>query len=386
MNGVKTLSGKTIVVGVTGSIAAVEMVKVIHALRRRGAEVRAVMSDAACGIVSPEALAYATGHPVITKISGLVEHVGLCGDGGNADLLLIAPCTANTLGKIACGIDDTPVTTFATTALGRGMPVVIVPAMHHSMYRHPGVTANLERLKGWGIAVIGPVIEEGKAKIAGPAEIVLACERALSGLPLAGKKVLITSGPCRERVDDVRVLTTRSSGLMGRELALEAYRLGAEVTVIHRDRLPCVKNIVTDSAAEMRDAVHRFLSEDGCDIYISAAAISDFAPMPVEGKIRSGKRQAIELSPLPKLLDEVLAASPRPFTVAFKLGSDTEIEARHMLKRGAAVVVTNAPETMGSERGSYVLISGAGSLALSGTKEEIAHGIWAALLEANAGS
>lgn len=386
MSGKRTLSGKLVVVGVTGSIAAVEMVKVIHELRRRGTEVRVVMSAAACGIVSPEALAYASGHPVITKITGLVEHVGLCGDGGDADLLLIAPCTANTLGKIACGIDDTPVTTVATTAIGSRMPVVIVPAMHHSMYRHPGVTANLATLKGWGIDLIEPVIEEGKAKIAGQDEIVLACERALSGKPLAGKQVLITSGPCRERVDDVRVLTTRSSGRMGRELALEAYRLGADVTVVHRDRFPCVRNVFAESADEMRDAVKHGLAESGCDIYVSAAAISDFAPVPVEGKIRSGKKQTIGLSPLPKILDDVLAASPRPFTVAFKLGRETERAAREMLKKGAAMVVTNAPETMGSVRGTYVLVLSAGSTELSGTKEEIAGGIWDALLAMGAGA
>jgi len=382
MSGRTTLSGTMIVVGVTGSIAAVELVKVIHALRRRGAEVRVVMSDAARGIVSPEALTYASGHPAITKITGLVEHVGLCGDGGDADLFLVAPCTANTIGKIAAGIDDTPVTTFATTAIGSRTPVVLVPAMHFSMYRHPGVTANIATLKGWGVTVLDPIVGEGKAKIAGQDEIVLACERALSGMPLAGKKVLITSGPCRERVDDVRVLTTRSSGLMGRELALEAYRLGADVTVVHRDRFPCVRNVFAESAGEMRDAVLRCLAQDGCDMYISAAAISDFAPVPVEGKIRSGKKQAIGLSPLPKLLDDVLASSPRPVTVAFKLGYETEQDAVRMLSKGATMVVTNAPETMGSARGVYVLISGAGRADLSGTKEEIAHGIWDALLVA----
>ena len=390
MNSRKTLAGKTIVAGVTGSIAAVEMVKVIHALRRRGAQVRVVMSEAACGIVSPEALAYASGSPAITRITGLVEHVGLCGDGGGADLLLIAPCTANTIGKIACGIDDTPVTTFATTALGSRMPVVLVPAMHHSMYRHPGVVKNLERLKEWGIALVEPVVEEGKAKIAGTDEIVLSCERAVSGSPLAGKKVLITSGPCREPVDDVRVLTTRSGGQMGRELALEAYRRGADVTVVHRDRFPCVNNVHAETAGEMRDAVIRSISGPGCDIYISAAAISDFAPVPVRGKIKSGKKQTIGLSPLPKLLDEVLAIRPRPLTVAFKLGWETEGQARDMLAKGASVVVTNTPETMGRDSGTYRCITAAGSAEFSGPKEEIASGIWDNLMgilpETGAGS
>lgn len=375
---IPTLEGKQIVIGITGSIAAVEMVKVIHALRRRGADVHVVMSGAACGIVTPDALTYACGKPAMTRITGLVEHVGFCGDGGTADLLLIAPSTANTISKIACGIDDTPVTTFATTALGSSKPVLIVPAMHHSMYRHPAVMENIGRLKKWGVTFIEPFIEEGKAKMAGAEEIVLFCERAVLGTQLAGKKVLLTSGPCREPVDDVRVLTTRSSGRMGRELALEAFRRGADVTVVHRDTFPCVTNIHAETAREMRDGVIRSLSEDGADIYISAAAISDFSPIQVDGKIPSGKEASIRLSPLPKLLDEVLETG-RPVTVAFKLGRDTEDQAKALLKKGIALVVTNAPETMGRDAGEYTVVSKKGSVALSGHKQVIAAGIWDAL-------
>src|SRR5512137_1919593 len=139
MTAVQTLAGKQIVVGVTGSIAAVEIVKLIHSLRRCGAVVQAVMSEAATGIISPDSIVYASGRPAITRISGMVEHVMYCGERGSADLLLIAPCTANTISKIACGIDDTPVTTFATTALGSGIPVILVHAMHHSMFLHPAL-------------------------------------------------------------------------------------------------------------------------------------------------------------------------------------------------------------------------------------------------------
>src|SRR5512136_543106 len=131
----ETLAGKIIALGVTGSIAATEVVRLAHELRRKGAVVQAVMSPAAARIIHPDAITYATGRPAITAITGLVEHVLYCGGEGRADLLIVAPCTANTLAKIALGIDDTPVTTFATTAIGRGMPVVVAPAMHGSMYR-----------------------------------------------------------------------------------------------------------------------------------------------------------------------------------------------------------------------------------------------------------
>src|SRR5512137_1284558 len=164
MTGSGCLSGKQIILGVTGSIAAVETVRLAHALRREGALVTAVMTAAATRIIHPDALTYATGHDTVTSLSGRVEHVVFCGDGGCADLLLIAPCTANTLCKIAGGIDDTPVTTFASTALGSGKPVVLVPAMHESMYRHPAVIKNLETLKAMGIIIMDPIIKEGKAK------------------------------------------------------------------------------------------------------------------------------------------------------------------------------------------------------------------------------
>ena len=376
MTMVQTLAGKQVVVAVTGSIAAVEIVRLIHSLRRCGAVVQAVMSGAAAGIISPESLTYASGRPSITRISGMVEHVAFCGDGGSADLLLIAPCTANTISKIACGIDDTPVTTFATTALGSGMPVLIVPAMHHSMYRHPAVRGNLECLRAWGVGIVDPRIEEEKAKIADNETIVLWCERMILGQPLKGKRVLITSGPCREIVDDVRVLTTRSTGLIGRALALEAFRLGADVSVIHRDTFPGVTNIPADSSADMRKAVHHFFSEGGgADMYISAAAISDFAPKKYQGKIPSGKKVTVELDPLPKLLDEVIR-DYAPVTVAFKLGAAPEKQSRQMLKKGVAAVLMNPPTTMGSREGEYTLLSETGQRTMKGSKDEIAHWFW----------
>ncbi|MBP2145912.1 phosphopantothenoylcysteine decarboxylase/phosphopantothenate--cysteine ligase [Methanofollis sp. W23] len=375
----RRLSGKTVVLAVTGSIAAVETVKLAHELRRRGAEVQAVMSGAACGIVHPDALTYATGRETITRCTGMVEHVVYCGEGGCADLLLVAPCTANTIGKIAVGVDDTPVTTFATTALGRGMPVVVVPAMHESMYRHPGVVENLEKLRTWGIDVVPPRIEEEKAKIAGIEEIVLHVERALSGRPLAGKRVVVTSGACAEPVDDVRVLTTRSTGRMGRALALEAFRLGAGVTVVHAGpAVPCVENVHVETAAEMMEAALSAVRE-GADYYLSAAAISDFAPVRSVGKIPSGAPVPLTLRPLPKVLDAVL----RDFkgtAVAFKLGWAEEARAEEMIRMmGVRMVVMNTPPAMGATGGEFEILTAEGKMQVSGTKEEVAEAIWSAL-------
>jgi phosphopantothenoylcysteine decarboxylase/phosphopantothenate--cysteine ligase len=375
----KTLEGKLIVLGVTGSIAAVEVVGLAHALRRRGAEVQAVISEAATRIIHPDAVTYATGRSAITAITGLVEHVEFCGEGGKADLLLVAPCTANTLAKIALGIDDTPVTTFATTAVGRGMPVILAPAMHASMYRHPAIAGHLKILAGWGVDIVEPRMEEGRAKLATAESIVLHAERALMGKSLSGKRVVVTSGPCAEAVDDVRILTTRSTGRMGREMALEAYRLGGDVTVVHQGSLPCVRNVPVQDAAEMREAVHRIFREEGPDIYVSAAAISDFSPERVEGKIRSGAPVSLRLEPLPKLLDEVFSAY-HPETVAFKLGRDEEEAARDMVARGVRAVVVNAPEAMGASEAEVSILTMDGRKRAGGPKEEVAAAVWKALL------
>ena len=363
---------------VTGSIAAVETVRLAHELRRRGASVQAVLSGAASRIVSPDALTYATGRPAITAITGLVEHVHWCGEEGRADLLMVAPCTANTIGKIACGIDDTSVTTFATTALGSGVPVVVVPAMHATMYRHPAVAENLARLAALGVTVVPPRLEEGRAKIAETDVIVLEAERAVNERPLAGRRVLVTSGPCREPVDDVRVLTTRSTGRMGRALALEAYRRGAEVTVVHDDRFPCVRNEPASSASELREAVLAYGEADGIDIYVSAAAISDFAPERFPGKLPSGAPAMLALEPLPKVLDEVIALY-RPLTIAFKLAEDADAQAGGLLERGAALVVANTPATMGAAGGTFALHSAHGIRIVEGSKEEVAAAIWSSV-------
>ncbi len=376
----KRLNDIHIVLGVCGSIAAVETIKLAHGLRRRGAKVTCIISPAGCGIIHPDALTYACQNPVLTRIGGMVEHVQYCGEGGEADLLLIAPATANTVSKIACGIDDTIITTFATTAIGRGLPVVVVPAMHESMYRHPAVRKNLETLKELGIDVVPPRMEEEKAKIAGIEEICLYVERAVSSKKLAGKRVLISGGSCREELDDVRILTTRSTGTMAKELALAAFRLGAEVTLVMNPMhglIPCVKNVPVITAADMHDAVLR--ESEGADYYLSAAAISDFAPKRVNGKIRSGSAASVTLDPLPKLITRISGKGIK--IVGFKLGEDAEEEGLHLLELpNVVLVLANKPETMGSAFGEYIFLQKDHKETVSGTKDDIAGKVWDVLV------
>ena len=327
-----SLKDKTIVLAVTGSIAAVRVVELVRELIRNGADVHAVTTSAAERIIHPDALHYSTGHDVIRELTGKVEHVEFCGLKGLANLLLIAPATANTIGKIANGIDDTPVTTFATTAIGSNIPVIVVPAMHQSMYNHPGVTKNIEKLKSWGICFIDPYIEEGIAKIASNDVILLNVERALGNCKFAGKRILITSGATAEPIDPIRILTNRSSGKTGIELALEAYRRGSEVTLVHRNHLniPGINEIFVETAEQMTDAVLLELGK-GYDALISAAAISDYTLDAVKDKIKSGEILSLTLRPTRKLIREAREAHPRLVIVGFK--AETGVTPDELLKR-----------------------------------------------------
>jgi phosphopantothenoylcysteine decarboxylase/phosphopantothenate--cysteine ligase len=327
-----SLLGYKIVLGVTGSIAAVKTVELARELIRYGAEVYGVMSDAAKEIIHPYTLHYATGHEVITKLMGNIEHVEFLGMERSADLFIIAPCTANTLNKIACGISDTTVTTFAATAFGSGIPIMVVPAMHETMYESPVLRENVRKLEELGVAIVGPKIEEGKAKIAETADIVLNVEHMLSPKKLRGKRVLITSGPTMEHIDPIRIITNRSSGRTGIEIAKEAYKRGAEVTLIHNRTLDLIgiKEIGVETTKEMMDACINELHQ-GYDVFISAAAISDFTVTPSNTKLRSEKDVYLHLAPAGKLIDDVRKKFPGITIVGFK--AETNISKDELLMR-----------------------------------------------------
>jgi phosphopantothenoylcysteine decarboxylase/phosphopantothenate--cysteine ligase len=378
------LSGVNVALGVTGSIAAVRVVELAHELRRRGAAVRAVTTEAATGIVHPWAIEFATDNDVVTGITGRVEHVDLCGREGWADVLLIAPATANTVGKIAAAIDDTPVTTCATTALGAGVPVVIAPAMHEPMYAHPGVLEAIERVEGWGVSFVDPRIEEGKAKIAGNDAIALETARAAGSSPLAGARVVVTAGATAEPVDPVRVLTNRASGRTGRAVARACYARGADVTLVHARHTagpaPYAGLREVETAAEMREAVLEAV--EGADALVSAAAIGDYTVEAAEEKIRSGQDDlTLSLRPTPKVIDAAREARPDLPIVGFKAetGGDDETlagEARRIMERaGLAFVVANDATVMGEESTRVLFVRGEETTAFEGTKAELGLGV-----------
>ncbi|MBN2440010.1 MAG: bifunctional phosphopantothenoylcysteine decarboxylase/phosphopantothenate--cysteine ligase CoaBC [Spirochaetales bacterium] len=322
-----TLADKKIVLGVTGSVAAVRSADIARLLMRFGAEIFPVMSKAAAGIINPELLYWATGHKPVTELTGLIEHVTLCGNVENkADLLLIAPTTANTIGKIACGIDDTPITTFATTAIGEGIPVLIVPAMHESMYKHPIVLKNIELLKEHGIHVMLPALSEGKAKIPQVRDIYArVLEILYSNKKLQGKKILINAGRTVEYIDPIRVLSNNSTGKMGMAIAKNAAHMGAEVTVVYgkgtASRPSGCRIIDVETAVQMNDAIARELQSHNYDCVILSAAVADWRPKEkAHEKIstHSESELILKLVPNPKILDTIKKASPHSFVVAFR--------------------------------------------------------------------
>ncbi|HID26535.1 MAG TPA: bifunctional phosphopantothenoylcysteine decarboxylase/phosphopantothenate--cysteine ligase CoaBC, partial [Methanosarcinales archaeon] len=239
---------------------------------------------------------------------------------------------ANTIGKIANGIDDTPITTFATTALGSGTPIMIVPAMHQSMYEHPIILENIKKLKELGVYFLEPKIEEKKAKIPDNSEIVLHVERLLYDKRLP-KKILITSGATIEYIDPIRILTNRSSGKTGIELAKEAYRRGAEVAIVHRNRIGFsgIKEIFVETANDMLDAVLTELKNKDYDILISVAAISDYTLDMEKEKIKSGLDLTLKLKPTPKLIKVVREKYPNLKIIGFK--AETNVSKEDLIKR-----------------------------------------------------
>jgi len=371
------LEGVNVAVGVTGSIAAVKVVESVHELRRQGAAVRGIVSPSATGIINPWAVQFATDNPVVTELTGAVEHIELCGAEGWADVLLVAPATANTIGKMAAAIDDTPVTTCATTAIGAGLPVVVAPAMHAPMAEHPGVGDAIDTLQEWGIRFVDPQLAEGKAKLATEMALAVETARAVGVGPLAGQHIVVTSGATHEPIDPLRTLTNRASGKTGRAIARACYVRGAEVTLIHDGgSVPYANVRRIETAADLLAAASEAATE--ADALISAAAIPDYRVAdPAEEKIRSGQQLSIDLEPAPKLLDAVRADQPSLPLVGFKAETTSDeaamVEsAQALLERvGCAFVVANHASVMGEDTTKTQIITAEDVVPFDGSKDAL---------------
>lgn len=281
--------------GVTGGIAAYKAVEVASRLRKLGAAVYVVMTRAAANFVTPLTFREISGNPVVASMwdepkQWNVEHIALA---TRADLFLIAPATANVIGKLAAGIADDMLT---TTVMATKAPVLLAPAMNSNMYLNPVVQANIAKLTGLGYHVLPPdegllaCGVEGPGRLPDPGVIVARATELLgAGDDLAGRKVLVTAGPTREAIDPVRYISNHSSGKMGYAIAAAAAARGAEVVLVTGPTAltppPGVRTVPVDTAAEMLTAV---LAEyDDCDAVVKAAAVADYrVAAPAEHKIK----------------------------------------------------------------------------------------------------
>lgn len=374
------LRGKTIVMGITGSIAATECFGTIRELIRHGATVFPVMTAEACKLVTPDSLEFASGHKPVITLTGATEHISMVGSPRDADLFLIYPATANTISKIACGIDDTPVTSMATVAIGAGIPVAIAPAMHESMYRNPAVSANMEKLRSWGITFIGPRTDGVRAKVASRDEVVAWTFRMLSLNYLTGKRILVIGGRSEEPIDGMRIITNRSTGLMSVELAKRAFERGADVemwmggcSVELPDYIPIRRYATVSELLEMVKGIDH-------DAVIVPAALADFAPKVVaEGKIPSDNGFTLELKSVPKVLPAIHKKCRT--VIGFKAESGLSKEALESRARDRldkyelAAVIANDIDAVGMKTSSAMLVTGDDCRDVTGTKAEISDAI-----------
>ena len=358
------LKGKKIVLGITGSIAAYKACLLIRQLIKRGAEVQVVITPAGKEFITPITLSALTHKPVISEFFSQRDgtwnsHVDL---GLWADAMVVAPCTASTLGKMAHGIADNML---ITTYLSMKAPVFIAPAMDLDMYRHPSTQANMKTLLSYGNHIIEPESGflasglEGKGRMEEPEVIADRLDQFFSEnsqpSPIAGKKVVITAGPTYEKIDPVRFIGNYSSGKMGFAIAEECLRRGADVTVVAGPvSLTCsrgIRRLDVESCQEMYDAATSEFAD--ADVAILAAAVADFRPALVaDRKIKRGKDDmVITLCPTHDIAAALGASKKAGQTlVAFALETnDEEANAmRKLEKKNADFVVLNSLRNEGT--------------------------------------
>ncbi len=372
------LKGRTIVMGITGSVAAVECFSAIRELIRHGAKVIPVLTEAACDFVTPLSMEYASGNKPVTELTGATEHVSLMGS--DADVLLIYPATANTISKIANGVDDTPVTSMATVALGSGLPIAMAPAMHDAMFRNPAVQRNIEMLRSWGVTFIGPKTVGPRAKVASKEEVIASVFRLLSKDDLAGKRILVIGGRSEEPIDSMRIVTNRSTGLMAVRIADRAMERGADVELwMGGCSVPIPDYMNVRRFDSVSDLIGMIDSIDS-DIVIVPAALSDFAPAEkVTGKISSMEGFDLELRPVPKVLP--LLCKRCKHVIGFK--AESGLSEEELVKRarsrmddyGLYAIVANDIDSAGRTSSSAIIITSDGQNNITGPKDNIADSI-----------
>ncbi|MCP5242320.1 MAG: bifunctional phosphopantothenoylcysteine decarboxylase/phosphopantothenate--cysteine ligase CoaBC [Burkholderiales bacterium] len=380
-----SLSGKRLLLGVTGGVAAYKAAELARQLTQAGCSVITVMTESACRFVGPITFQSLTGQPVFTDLwkadkASSMMHIELS---RNVDLILIAPASADFIAKLACGLAND---LLATICVARDCPLMIAPAMNRKMWEHPATQRNINCLQNDGVIIVGPENGEqacgevGMGRMLAVEALFFAVQGRLSGGLLQGKSVLITAGPTYEAIDAVRGITNISSGKMGYALAQAALDAGAAVTLITGPTClstPVVNQLVKVlSAREMLDAVEKVMSRKKQDIFISVAAVADYHAISVSPKKikKTDQKLILELMPNPDILAQVAHLPEPPFCVGFAAETDNleKNAARKRKQKKLPLLVANwAQETMGSDEAALILFDDAGKHVLEKASKQI---------------
>ena len=355
------LAFRHVLLGVSGGIAAYKAAELTRRLRAEGAEVRVVMTRAAQAFVGPLTFQALSGNPVRLDIldptaEAGMDHIELA---RWADLVLVAPATADLMARLAAGMADDLLTTLA---LATQAPLVLAPAMNQQMWEHPATRANARLLAERGVRLLGPAAgaqacgETGPGRMLEPGDIVAALLGPQPGSPLAGRRVLVTAGPTREALDPVRYIGNRSSGRMGYALAQALVDRGAQVVLVSGPTALAapvgLERLQVESALEMHAAVMGRIADQ--DIFVAAAAVADYRVAdPAPHKIKKGQQElTMSLVLNPDILAQVAALPTPPFTVGF--AAETErVEEQALAKLRAKGLDMIAANLVGGARGGF---------------------------------
>lgn len=401
--------GKRLVLGVTGSIAAYKAAEVARYCMRRGYTVRVVMTDSATKFISPLTFQALTGNPVAESFwsegeQGSIGHIELA---DWADVVVVAPATADCIAKLACGFAES---SLLAVVLATKAPVVVAPAMNVNMLEHPCTQENLEVLRRRGVEIVSPESGAlacgwtGSGRLASAAEIFAVTERALGPRDLVGRRVVVSAGPTREPLDPVRYLSNRSSGKMGVALAREAYRRGAQVTLVHgplgfQPVLPsdivCAPVLTADEMRQtMLAAVFGASGDTPADVAIMSAAVADFRPAlcaPIKIKRALGT-PSVELAANPDILFELgvrRGEGDRPYLVGFAVETEDEAglvaQARAKLERKNVdcIVANQAHIAFEGDVNRVWIVQRSGQVVSlpTASKRSVARGIWQEIVQ-----
>jgi len=371
------VSGKRILLGITGGIAAYKAAELTRLFVKAGADVQVVMTEAACRFITPVTMQGLSGKPVFTdmwdsRVPDGMGHIELSRD---RDVIVVAPATTDFLAKLANGFGND---LLSTLCLARRAPLVVAPAMNVEMWQNAATQRNLERLRADGVVFLGPVEgdhadrEGGMGRMVEPEEIFREIAALLGPKALAGKKVLVTAGPTYEPIDTVRGITNRSSGKMGYAVAQAAAEAGASVTLVSGQTAlatpPGVERCDVLTAGEMHDAVMSRAAQS--DIFIAVAAVADFRAADTKPhKIKRGNgKLSVELEPNPDILSEVARMREPPFCVGFAAESENVEEnarAKRAKKHIPLLAANRVQDALGKDTNALTLFDDKGAHPLA---------------------